>query len=182
MLNLCCNKSDMPGRSGCSRSIHMAVLAIGMCMAAGQAQAANTGPATDAVASGSESDQFCLSVRDIALERRYALKQQQLNALKARIEKRIVLLEEKKEQFQNWAKKREEFISRADATLVAIYSKMRPDAAAVRLEAVGEGLAASIIMKLSSRQAGVILNEMKPERAAAITQIIAAFGQKGDAS
>ncbi|MGI9357659.1 MAG: MotE family protein [Rhizobiaceae bacterium] len=116
------------------------------------------------------------------MERRYALKAKELNALRKRIEKRIVLLEEKKQQFKSWAKKREEFISKADVALVSIYSKMRPDAAATRLEVVGEGLAASIIMKLSSRQAGVILNEMKPKRAAAITKIIAAFGQKGDAT
>ena len=146
------------------------------------AHAANTDSQKAIEIANSEQDDFCSSVRDTVLERRYALKAKELNALRKRIEKRIVLLEEKKQQFKSWAKKREEFISKADVALVSIYSKMRPDAAATRLEVVGEGLAASIIMKLSSRQAGVILNEMKPKQAAAITKIIAAFGQKGDAT
>jgi len=55
---------------------------------------------------------------------------------------------------------------------------MRPDAAASRLEELGEVLAAAILLKMSSRKAGVILNEMKAVKAAEITRVIASSGRK----
>lgn len=117
---------------------------------------------------------FCTNIKDDAQERRYALKMQQLNDLKAEVEARIVALENKRKEVEAWQKKRDQFADLADSSLVEIYSKMRPDAAAGRLEILEPTLAAAIVLKMSRRKASVIMNEMSAEKAASITQVIAA--------
>ncbi len=130
----------------------------------------------------SDDSQFCENIKDTAREQRYALKTRELNELRAAIEKRIEVMEAKRAEFETWMKRRETFINMADDSLVEIYAKMRPDAAAGRLEILGETLAAAILLKLPARQAGVILNEMKAEKAAQITQVIALSGRRGKRS
>ena len=83
-------------------------------------------------------------------------------------------LESKRAEFEAWQKKRDQFAQLADESLVEIYSKMRPDAAAGRLEILEPILAAAIVLKLPRRRASVILNEMTAAKAASITEVIAA--------
>ncbi|MEW9835262.1 hypothetical protein ABUE29_06805 [Mesorhizobium sp. ZMM04-4] len=64
--------------------------------------------------------------------------------------------------------------------MVKIYSGMRPDAAAERLAAMDTVLAASILMKIDTRKAGVILNEMEKKAAAMLTGIMAATARRTD--
>lgn len=117
---------------------------------------------------------FCTNIKDDAQERRYALKMQELKDLREAVEARIVALEEKRAEVEAWQKKRDQFANLADTSLVEIYSKMRPDAAAGRLEMLEPTLAAAIVLKMPRRKASVILNEMSPAKAATITQVIAA--------
>ena len=117
---------------------------------------------------------FCSNIRDDAQEQRYALKMRELNELRAAVEERIVALESKRAEFEAWQKKRDQFAQLADESLVEIYSKMRPDAAAGRLEILEPILAAAIVLKLPRRRASVILNEMTAAKAASITEVIAA--------
>jgi flagellar motility protein MotE (MotC chaperone) len=83
-------------------------------------------------------------------------------------------LEATREAIKEWVSKREKFARGARETVVEIYSKMRPDAAAGRMEQLEGGLAAAILLKLKPRTAGVILNEMSAEKAALLTGIMAA--------
>ena len=73
-------------------------------------------------------------------------------------------------------------MAKAEARVVDIYSKMKADAAAERLSEVEPMLAASILMKLNTRQAGVILNEMNSKSAAKLTGIMAAAANTQDPS
>ena len=116
---------------------------------------------------------FCSNIRDDAQEQRYALKMQELNALKAQVEERIIALENKRAEVEAWQKKRDQFADLAGTSLVEIYSQMRPDAAAGRLEILEPTLAAAIVLKMNRRKASVIMNEMSAEKAASITQVIA---------
>ena len=116
---------------------------------------------------------FCSNIKDDAQERRYALKMQELNRLKAEVEERIVALEKKRAEVEAWQEKRDRFADLAGTSLVEIYSKMRPDAAAGRLEMLEPTLAAAIVLKMNRRKASVIMNEMSVEKAASITQVIA---------
>ena len=116
---------------------------------------------------------FCTNIKDDAQERRYALKLRELNKLKAAVETRIVALENKRAELEAWQKKRDQFAELADTSLVEIYSKMRPDAAAGRLEMLEPTLAAAIVLKMPRRKASVVMNEMSAKMAASITQVIA---------
>jgi flagellar motility protein MotE (MotC chaperone) len=54
-----------------------------------------------------------------------------------------------------------------------IYKKMKPDAAAQQLQQVKIEVAAAVIMRLNASQSSLILNEMDPQKAAVIANIIA---------
>lgn len=129
---------------------------------------------------GSDVEQFCSNIQDEARERRYALKEAELAAIAAQIDEKMKALEAKRAEFEAWQTRREQFAMLATDNLVDIYKKMRPAAAAERLAVLPTDLSASILMKLPSRQAGVILNEMEPETVAAITAIMAASSQRKD--
>jgi flagellar motility protein MotE (MotC chaperone) len=127
-----------------------------------------------------EIQRFCSNIADAARDRRYALQATELETLQADIDKRMKALEEKRAEYEEWLKRRNEFMAEAEDGVVKIYARMRPDAAAERLAEVDAELAAAILMKLDSRQAGVILNEMERKAAAALTGIMASAARKED--
>ncbi|MGB3387255.1 MAG: MotE family protein [Pseudaminobacter sp.] len=128
----------------------------------------------------SEIERFCSNIADAARDRRYALQTQELEKLQKDVDKRIQLLEEKRAEYEDWLKRREDFLSKVEDDVVAIYSTMKPDAAAERLAELDTRLAAGILMKLDSRKAGVILNEMERKAAAALTVIMVSAIRKED--
>ena len=119
---------------------------------------------------------FCANIVDEARERRYAIQRQELEVLRSEIEAKIATLEEKRAAFEEWAVKREQFAESANEGLVAVYSNMRPDAAAQRMEEIPPELSAALLTKLKPRTSAAILNEMSTADAALITQIMAAVG------
>lgn len=127
-----------------------------------------------------EIQRFCSNIADAARDRRYALQAKELETLQADIDKRMKALEEKRAEYEEWLKRRNDFMAGAEDGVVKIYARMRPDAAAERLAEVDVELAAAILMKLDSRQAGVILNEMERKAAAALTGIMASAARKED--
>ncbi|MFZ2099993.1 MAG: MotE family protein [Oricola sp.] len=129
-------------------------------------------------ASTDDIERFCTNIADAARERRYAIQKAELQTLREEIEARIKVLEDKRAELQMWADKRESFSAAASAGLIDVYSKMRPDAAAQRMEKLPGELTAALLAKLNPRVAGTILNEMTPDRAALVTVIMAAAADK----
>lgn len=129
-----------------------------------------------------EIERFCGNVADAARERRYANQARELEALKADIDARITQLEDKKAEYEKWMKLRQAFITQASETVVKIYGRMKPDAAAERLTELRTDLAAAILMKLDVKQSGLIMNEMKSDAAAKLTAIMASAARKEDPS
>ena len=123
---------------------------------------------------------FCSNIADAARDRRYALQKSELETLQKDIDRRIVALEEKRVEYEEWLRRRNDFLARAEDNLVEIYARMRPDAAAERLAVVNIELAAGILMKLQARQAGIILNEMDSKAAATLTGIMGSAARKQD--
>ncbi|WP_292075647.1 MotE family protein [Mesorhizobium sp.] len=130
----------------------------------------------------SEVQRFCSNIADAARDRRYALQAEELKQLQAGIDERMKALEGKKSEYEEWLKRREVFLARAEDGVVKIYAGMKPDAAAERLAMVNAELAAAILMKLDSRKAGVILNEMDQKAAATLTGIMASAARRVDPS
>jgi flagellar motility protein MotE (MotC chaperone) len=135
-----------------------------------------------ASASSDEIERFCTNIQDPARDRRYALQRQQLLDLQAGIDKRIKLLEEKRAQYEEWLKRRDDFVAKATGGVVEIYSRMKPDGAAPQLTDMPPDLAAAILMKLDPKQSSLILAEMDAKIAANLTRIMAAAGRKTDPS
>lgn len=128
----------------------------------------------------SDIQRFCSNIADAARDRRYALQTAELKKLQDDIDQRMKALEAKRAEYEDWLKRREAFLDKAQDGVVEIYAKMKPDAAAERLSEVDANLAAGILMKLDTRKAGVILNEMDRKAAATLTGIMAAVARKVD--
>lgn len=121
---------------------------------------------------------FCANIADAARDQRYLLQREELSKLQNEVNDRIAQLEQRKSEYEGWLKKRNDFLKKAEGGLVDIYKGMKPDAAAGQLNLIDPNLASAIIMKLSPRQSSLILAEMDPEKAAALTEIISAAGSR----
>jgi flagellar motility protein MotE (MotC chaperone) len=167
----------------------LAVLALGgMLFALGPARTSAEEVAAAAAApvalpvGADEVQRFCSNIVDAARDRRYALQAAELDKLKADIDERMKRLEAKRLEYEEWLKRRDDFLDKAEDDVVKIYARMKPDAAAERLAEVKIELAAGILMKLSPKQASTILNEMDSKVAAVITGIMASAARKQDPS
>jgi flagellar motility protein MotE (MotC chaperone) len=112
---------------------------------------------------------YCTNIATTATDARIAWQANKLSDLDIQIKQRIADLEAKRAEFQDWLARREAALTKAEDGVVAIYSKMRPDAAALQLAAMDDSTAAAVLAKLNPRAASAILNEMSAERAARLT-------------
>ncbi|HEV7317112.1 MAG TPA: MotE family protein [Ensifer sp.] len=134
------------------------------------AQDVTAPPAGDATQN--EIQQFCTNIADAARDQRYVLQRKDLETLQKGIDERIATLEKRREEYEDWLKRRNDFLKQAELGLVDIYKTMKPDAAAGKLEMVRPEIAAAIVMQLPPRQSSLILSEMTDEKAAILTNII----------
>ena len=130
-------------------------------------------PLVDPASSQDEIRQFCTNIANPARDQRYLLQKQELEKLQADVDQRLATMDKRKAEYEDWLKRRDDFLKTADLGLVDIYKNMKPDAAAASLNDVKITVAAAIIMKLSARQSSLILAEMDAKKAAIITNIIA---------
>jgi flagellar motility protein MotE (MotC chaperone) len=116
---------------------------------------------------------YCRNIANAAADARYARQVNALAALEKELDERIATLEKKRAEYEEWVKRREEFMGKADESVVAIYSQMRPDAAAQQIAVMDPEAAAAILAKVTARTASAILNEMDAETAAHLTNVMA---------
>lgn len=128
--------------------------------------------ATESAAEAAKVNQYCMNIADAATDARHAWQKEQLIELEKEIEERIKVLEQKRAEYEEWLLRRNEFLEKADETIVAIYSRMKPDAAALQLANMDDETAAAILTKLNPRSASAVLNEMEPARAAQLTGVM----------
>ncbi|MGO9673070.1 MAG: MotE family protein [Methylocella sp.] len=133
------------------------------------AKAEAKGDANGNVKAQSDVQQFCVNNAALLGDARIAYQTARLTEIEAQIRQRLAELEAKKGEYEAWLRKRDEVMKQAADGIVAIYAKMRPDAAASQLAAMDDAIAAAILAKLPSRAAGAILGEMEAGRAARLT-------------
>ncbi|MCJ2083918.1 hypothetical protein MKK49_22000 [Methylobacterium sp. J-090] len=121
---------------------------------------------------------YCASIADAAADARFAWQKEQLATLEKQVDERIRRLEEKRAEYETWLARRNEFLAKADTGVVAIYQKMRPDAAALQLANMPDEGAAAILTKLNARTASAILSEMEAARAAQLARMMTDAGKK----
>jgi flagellar motility protein MotE (MotC chaperone) len=129
--------------------------------------------AAPAPAVPSDVQQYCTNIAPFAAEAEGAWQARKLLELDGQLKARIAELEAKRVEYKEWLERREEFVKKAEEGLVAIYSRMRPDAAASQIAAMEDGTAAAVLARLNARTASAILNEMTPGRAARLTSHMA---------
>ena len=123
-------------------------------------------------ASADEIREFCTNIADAARDQRYLLQKQELEKLQKDVDERIKTLEIRRAEYQDWLKRRNDFLKSTEKDLVDIYRKMKPDAAAAQLAELDPEIASAIVMKLPPRQSSTILGKMPADKAAALTRIL----------
>ncbi len=131
-----------------------------------QVKAAPRGEASAAAKS------YCENIADPALDARFLSQKAELARLEEELAKRTALLEAKRAELQEWLKRRDDFVSKAEGSLVALYSKIKPDAAAPQLAAMDEEAAAALLLKLSAKTSSAILDEMETGKAARLVSVM----------
>jgi flagellar motility protein MotE (MotC chaperone) len=116
-----------------------------------------------------EIRQFCTNNAASAGQARVAWEAAKLKELEVKLKQRIDELESKRAEYEEWLRKRDEAMKKAVENVVAIYAKMRPEAAALQLAVLDDATAAGVLVKLKPSSASAILNEMDPGRAARLT-------------
>jgi len=163
------------------RHVHLvlSVAALGLMTATGSLAQQKPAESTDVSAAkpaeiqkDGKPNQYCANIADAAADARFAWQKETLAGLEKEIEERIKVLEKKRAEYEEWLRRRNEFLAKADETVVAIYSRMKPDAAALQLANMNDEVAAAILIKLNPRSASAVLNEMEPARAAQLTSVI----------
>lgn len=119
-------------------------------------------------------DGYCGAIADQAAEARAAWQMAQLNDLQNRIERQLAQLESKRKELQDWVEKRDGILQSANQSLVDIYAKMDPEAAAAQLARADTTTAVSILHQLSPRRASEILDVMDADKAALLVKLLAA--------
>jgi flagellar motility protein MotE (MotC chaperone) len=150
--------------------IALAALFAGDAVAQNDAKPKSAPVATDA--SGDGVSRFCGNVAPVAAEARIAWQTKRLSELDAQLRQRISDLDSKEAEARDWVTKRETMMNAAGDEVVAIYSKMDPEAASAQMAAMDESIAAGVLAKLKANVASAILNEMDPAKAGRLTGIL----------
>lgn len=115
---------------------------------------------------------FCGNVGRAASDARMAWQAAKVAELEAALKQRMSEYEMRVTEAREWLTRRDDAMRRADDMVVAIYAKMRPDAAASQLASLDDALASAVLMKLSPRAASAILGEIPSDRAARLTDVM----------
>ncbi|MGO9361720.1 MAG: MotE family protein [Xanthobacteraceae bacterium] len=125
--------------------------------------------------SEADANRYCASVSPSIAEARIAWQTKRLAELDAQVRQRIADLEKVEASAREWIDKRDALMKAAQDDVVAIYSKMDPEAASRQIAALDDPMAAAILGKLKPNAAGAILGEMDPDRASRLASLISAM-------
>ena len=148
-----------------------ASLGVASARAAGAAPA--PAPAASAPVPTTDAQRFCQNVAAAAADARFALQTRRLNELQDAIAKRVAALEAKEAEVKAVLDAHAEAKREAEGALLAIYAKMRPDAAASQIAALDDAVAAALLRGLNARQSSAILGAIPADRAVKLAAAIA---------
>jgi flagellar motility protein MotE (MotC chaperone) len=134
-----------------------------------------------AAASGdNEVALFCSNVADPAVDARLAWQLKELEKAESLLRERIAEVEAKRAEYERWMALRDDFLKKAEAQVVEIYSRMKPDAAATQIAGMADETAAAVLAKLSPRSSSAIFNEMDTARAAHLADLLGGMRRVDD--
>lgn len=130
----------------------------------------------------SDASRFCASVAPSIAEARVAWQTKRLMELDAEVRQRIADLDKAETAARDWIARRDALMAAANDDVVAIFAKMQAEAAAQKLSAMDERMAAAILGKLKPNAASAILDEMETERASRLVGALSAADVAGKKS
>jgi len=136
--------------------------------------------APQAVSADNEIPLFCSNVADPAVDARLAWQLKELEKAETLLRERIAEVEAKRAEYEKWMALRDDFLKKAEAQVVEIYSRMKPDAAATQIAGMADETAAAVLAKLSPRSSSAIFNEMDTARAAHLADLLGGMRRVDD--
>jgi flagellar motility protein MotE (MotC chaperone) len=137
-------------------------------------------PAQAAAPADNEVALFCNNVADPAVDARLAWQLKELEKAESLLRERIAEVEAKRAEYEKWMALRDDFLKKAEASVVEIYSRMKPDAAATQIAGMADETAAAVLAKLSPRSSSAIFNEMETGRAAHLADLLGGMRRVDD--
>ena len=137
-------------------------------------------PAQAVAPADNEVALFCSNVADPAVDARLAWQLKELEKAESQLRDRIAEVEAKRAEYEKWMALRDDFLKKAEASVVEIYSRMKPDAAATQIAGMADETAAAVLAKLSPRSSSAIFNEMETGRAAHLADLLGGMRRVDD--
>lgn len=137
-------------------------------------------PSQAAAPGDNEVALFCSNVADPAVDARLAWQLKELEKAESLLRERIAEVEAKRAEYEKWMALRDDFLKKAEAGVVEIYSRMKPDAAATQIAGMADETAAAVLAKLSPRSSSAIFNEMETGRAAHLADLLGGMRRVDD--
>ena len=137
-------------------------------------------PPQAAATADNEIALFCSNVADPAVDARLAWQLKELEKAENQLRERIAEVEAKRAEYEKWMALRDDFLKKAEAQVVEIYSRMKPDAAATQIAGMADETAAAVLAKLSPRNSSAIFNEMDTARAAHLADLLGGMRRVDD--
>ncbi|TFV78702.1 hypothetical protein E4K64_05830 [Bradyrhizobium frederickii] len=137
-------------------------------------------PPQAAASADNEVALFCSNVADPAVDARLAWQLKELEKAESLLRERIAEVEAKRAEYEKWMALRDDFLKKAEASVVEIYSRMKPEAAATQIAGMADETAAAVLAKLSPRSSSAIFNEMETARAAHLADLLGGMRRVDD--
>jgi flagellar motility protein MotE (MotC chaperone) len=166
------NAARSAGRISLRLALPPLVLALALTGAARAEDASTPAQKSQAAAAAqpqTDGQLYCSNIANAASDARFAWQAKTLQDLQTKIDRRIAALEAKRAEYEEWMARKQAFLKKAGDGVVAIYAKMKPDAAAEQFAKMDEDAAAAVLTKLNPRTASAILSGMDAEHAARLT-------------
>jgi flagellar motility protein MotE (MotC chaperone) len=139
--------------------------------------------AEQAVASAAKNNQqqeYCANIAASAEAIRLERRRKELSALDARLSEKLATLEARHQELRTLLDRLEAFERKSGDALIGLYSRMKPDAAALQISQLDDEIAASLMLQLKSKISSAILGEMEAGRGAALAKRIAQLRAPND--
>ncbi|MDE2579166.1 MAG: MotE family protein [Hyphomicrobiales bacterium] len=138
-----------------------------------RADAPVVAPGVQDSAAATLAQNYCGAVAKSAEEARNAAIAAQLRGLEAALAEREQKLAAKIDELRKLSERRAKALAATTEGVIAIYAKMKPDAAAAQIALLEDEMAAAIIARLPPRLSSAILAEMPAAKAATLTNVLA---------
>mgnify|MGYP001820384854 CR=1 FL=1 len=117
---------------------------------------------------------YCVGLKDVVENARLEWQRRDLEKVKALVDEQTTELKKKISELEKWYNRRQAIAKDFEKRLKQIYKNMQPDNAANQMGSMKASVAKQILLQLTPAEAGAILDEMEPEKAAALASLIAA--------